>query len=225
MLLAIETATREGTVAVLDDAGEIAGTYELGERNHAVTLAPLVASLLEAHGPPDLYAIDAGPGSFTGLRVGMAFLKGLARSRPGPVVPVRSLEVLAAQILEAADASAALPVLEASGQYVFAARYVGGPSGPEVDPSLPVGLYRAEAIAARRDADAVAGGTGVAKLTAHGFAVRVGGERVPRAETVARLAWRRRSEAQPASRLEPEYHQPSAAEANLARALEKQKKP
>lgn len=224
MLLAIETSTRQGSVAVLNDEGQIAETRQLGDRNQAATLAPVVAELLDRYGPPDLYAIDVGPGSFTGLRVGLAFLKGLAAARPAGVVAVRSLEVLAAgRLAEAEAGTRALPILEASGPYVFAAGYVvGSEGGLEPMLELPVGLYRADALASEVPPGAVLVGTGMGKLSLPG--ADESSEAVPSAETLARLAWSRRHEAQPAARLEPEYHQPSAAEANLARALAKKEK-
>lgn len=151
MLLAIDTATRSGTVAVYLPASERVVVEEaLGDRNHAASLGPKVAVLLDRFGAPTSYAIDLGPGSFTGIRVGLAFLKGLARGRPAPVVGLSSLEILAEEILGQEPAgTTALPVLRASGRLVFAGTFRTGVFGPEPSPEVPTGLHDAAALLER----------------------------------------------------------------------------
>lgn len=99
MLLAIETATDVCSVALL--AGErVLGVAEaLRPRAHAELLAPLAHDLLAQHGAraTDLQAVavSAGPGSYTGLRIGVSTAKGLCLASGAGLVGVPTLEALA----------------------------------------------------------------------------------------------------------------------------------
>jgi tRNA threonylcarbamoyladenosine biosynthesis protein TsaB len=102
MILAIDTATRATSVALHDGQQIAAEMTWLTENYHTVELAPTVAGLLERVNvtPADLAAIALarGPGSFTGLRIGMSFAKGLALSAspPLPLIGVPTLDITAA---------------------------------------------------------------------------------------------------------------------------------
>jgi len=100
MLLAVDTSTKQMGLALYD------GTQVLGEflwhsrHYHTVELAPAVADLLSRSGLK-MDAIEAlgvalGPGSFTSLRVGLAFIKGLALARHLPILGIPTLDVVAA---------------------------------------------------------------------------------------------------------------------------------
>lgn len=212
-LLAIETATRAGAVVAWSD-GEVLEQQRLGDRNHAVRLAPVCADLVARLGPPSGYGIDIGPGSFTGLRVGVAFLKGLARGHPAPAIGVSSLEILATDLLHDSRPTAwALAVLEASGPYVFAGAFRRAESDPDhIEPweRLPVGLYTPAQLPTPDEGCRV-GGSGLDKLDFAGV------EMGPSADVLARLAASRLDTGGVAAQLEPAYHQPSAAEVNLQR--------
>lgn len=138
-LLAIDTATDRMGVALVDD-GRLLASYELlAERPHASELPQAVTRVLDAGGAtlPQLegLAVDIGPGSFTGLRIGLAFVKALAFASKRPVVGVSSLEVLANGV-PLTDA-AICPLLDAKRRQVYAA------------------VFRAVDGAVRRDADDV----------------------------------------------------------------------
>ncbi len=101
MLLAIDTSTRQMGLALYD------GTQVLGEflwhsrYYHTVELAPAVADMLSRSGLK-MEAIEAlgvalGPGSFTSLRVGLSFVKGLALARHLPIIGIPTLDIVAAQ--------------------------------------------------------------------------------------------------------------------------------
>lgn len=102
MLLAIDTSTAQTGLALYDGvrvAGELVWTSRL---NHTRELAPALAGLLERLGAQvdalQAVGVAIGPGSFTSLRVGLAFAKGLALARRLPLVGIRTLDVVAAAV-------------------------------------------------------------------------------------------------------------------------------
>ena len=100
MLLAVDTSTKQMGLA-LYDGGQVIGELLWQSRHyHTVELAPAVADLMTRSGLKveaiQALGIALGPGSFTSLRVGLAFVKGLALARHLPVVAVPTLDVVAA---------------------------------------------------------------------------------------------------------------------------------
>ena len=101
MLIAVDTATRTASLALYDeDHGWVLGEESwYSANNHTVELMPRLARLLAQQGlsPVDLTGLVAslGPGSFTGLRIGLGVVKGLALARNLPVVGVPTLDVVA----------------------------------------------------------------------------------------------------------------------------------
>ena len=228
MLLVIETATRSASVAAVAPDGTCLKVQALPGRDTAAHLAPAVSELLARFGPPQGYVVDLGPGSFTGLRVGLAFAKGLARGRPAPAVGLGSLEVLAAALLDGApEGTSALPTLSASGGAVFAGRFRRIAGHAVADEALPVGLYPPARVAEQlRAMDARVGGEGWPAVAAalgedaergHGVASEGNAPTVPDARTLGRLGAARwaAGAGRPMAELEPAYHQLSAAEAKL----------
>lgn len=215
LLLAIETATADGSVALLADDGSVE-LRPLGEqRNHAKNLALTVKALVkDRFDELDGYALSIGPGSFTGLRVGLAFVKGLAVGHPRPAVGVGTLEVLARGIFDRhPEAAFALPILDARRGEVFAALY--GSSG--IDPRLPVGVYPVATIPDRiAGADGVVAAGDGADLVASTWSRGKAEADVPSAAVLARLARARlSSDGGSVDALLPVYLQLSAAEQNL----------
>lgn len=100
MLLAIDTSTKQMGLALYDGARVIGELLWHSRHYHTVELAPAVADLLSRSGLKmdaiRALAVALGPGSFTSLRVGLAFVKGLALARHLPVVAVPTLDVVAA---------------------------------------------------------------------------------------------------------------------------------
>jgi len=100
-ILGLDTTGPYCTAALCDEARVLAYKSEKIDRGHAERLAPMVAEILTEAGltakDVDKIAVCTGPGSFTGLRVALAFAKGFALPRKLPVVGLSSLAVWAAQ--------------------------------------------------------------------------------------------------------------------------------
>lgn len=126
MLLAIDTATRQLGAAVVD--GErLVSSYEVvaDEPPHAVELPDAVRRVLAGARislqQVEALIVDIGPGSFTGLRIGLAFMKALACTTKKPAIGVPSLDILAAQLPMAPFL--VCPLLDAKRHNVYAALY------------------------------------------------------------------------------------------------------
>lgn len=118
MILSVDTSTPQIGIALYDGARVLAEHLWVSKARHTVELAPAVAQMLQQTGT-DIRQIAAigvaiGPGSFTSLRVGLAFAKGLAMSRTLPLVGIPTLNILAAQV--AVDASRPLACVLAAGR-------------------------------------------------------------------------------------------------------------
>ncbi len=99
MLLAIDTATQMTSLALHDGRGLLSEQTWESSNNHTVELAPAIYHLLAQAGVSAdalvALAVCIGPGSFTGLRIGVALAKGMASARSLPLVGVTSLDILA----------------------------------------------------------------------------------------------------------------------------------
>jgi tRNA threonylcarbamoyladenosine biosynthesis protein TsaB len=134
-LLGLDTSTAAAAACVLRDDGrafEIAPyPAALGRPPaHAAELMPAVAEVMERSGlgwhELDAIGVGVGPGSFTGLRVGIATARALAVGSGLRLRPVSSLAALAAGIDQAGPGSVVLPVIDAKRGEVFAAAYAEG---------------------------------------------------------------------------------------------------
>jgi tRNA threonylcarbamoyladenosine biosynthesis protein TsaB len=98
LALALDTTTRPGSVALVSDEQIIDERPGDPSRTHAECLPGALVAVLEAHGLTagsiDVFAVAAGPGSFTGLRVGIATMQGLALVTGRPIAGVSTLEAL-----------------------------------------------------------------------------------------------------------------------------------
>ena len=131
IILALDTTTRDGSVAVLhDDVVRVErvgdGSITHGQRLPNDVAAALSAATVDIH-DVDLLAVACGPGSFTGLRIGIATVQGLAMALAKRVVPVSALEALARAAVNPHNAIATW--MDAQRGEVFAALY--GPDGKD----------------------------------------------------------------------------------------------
>jgi tRNA threonylcarbamoyladenosine biosynthesis protein TsaB len=125
-MLAVDTSGSVTAVAVLDGDRVLAEDGEAADERHAEILLPRIEQCLARAGfslrDIDVFAVGIGPGSFTGVRVGVATVKGLAFATGKPVRGVVSLSVLATRVAEHAPGLVA-PILDAYKGEVFAALY------------------------------------------------------------------------------------------------------
>jgi tRNA threonylcarbamoyl adenosine modification protein YeaZ/ribosomal-protein-alanine acetyltransferase len=133
VILALETATRAGSVAIWQDGVSAAAAGD-ASRTHGERLPGELTRWAETHGRSiadvDLFAVVSGPGSFTGLRVGIAAIQGLALSGGRLVVAVPTLDALVEAWTSSpspdADASIVVPCLDGQRGEVFIAAYDHG---------------------------------------------------------------------------------------------------
>jgi len=132
-ILALDTATLTASVAVVrvvpGGAPEVLAEGDTDSGNASERLMPLVAELMERAGlrmaDLDAIAVGAGPGSFTGLRIGLATAKGLAFAADKPLWLVSSLGALAWS-MHTAGTAVRVPVLDARRGELYAGFYRGG---------------------------------------------------------------------------------------------------
>src|SRR5262245_39653029 len=127
-VLALDTTTRAGSVALIESDRVIDERVGNDMRSHAERLPHYIHAIASAHGVAladiDLFAVASGPGSFTGLRIGIATIQGVALVAHRPVVAISALEALA-QAVSAELASGAVvgTWMDAYRGDVFAALY------------------------------------------------------------------------------------------------------
>ncbi|KQM77627.1 tRNA threonylcarbamoyladenosine biosynthesis protein TsaB [Sphingomonas sp. Leaf22] len=155
--LVIETATAACSVALIDDGVVIARNHVVVGRGHAERLVPMIAALPE-QGRADAILVDCGPGSFTGVRVGLAAARGLGIGWGVPVHGYSSLASIAAAALSVQPGEAIVAVLDGGHGEVFQQGFDGAlvADGPAVSRNP------ADAVAALRGRRVV--GQGLARL-------------------------------------------------------------
>ncbi len=133
LIVALETATETGSVALLEGERLLAERELDGRQRHAARLLAELDGLLAAAGrgleQVELIALSIGPGTFTGLRIGLATALGLAFGTRRKLAPVSTLAALA---LRAPGAAGVLPLLDARRGQVYAGLY-GPDAGPRAD--------------------------------------------------------------------------------------------
>jgi len=196
IVLAIDTALAACGVAVTEGARPLACRVAPMERGHQEALAPLVAEVMAEAGLGfdrlDRLAVTVGPGSFTGLRVGLAFAKGLALALDLPCAGIGALEGLAA-----GGEGFAAAVIDARREHIYLQCFAG--AEPLMAPDI---LPAAEAAA--RLAELYTGGE--ARLVGPGAALLEGvlpGARLEPRDWCDPVAVARLAAARPVSRAAP----------------------
>ncbi len=124
-LLALDTSSLTATVALLDD-DKLMGEYTLNhKKNHSQKLMPMIEELLNSCSTKpkeiDVFAVSLGPGSFTGLRIGIATMTAMAQALDKEVVGVSTLEALAYNLFNIKGLIC--PIIDAQRDSVYTALY------------------------------------------------------------------------------------------------------
>ena len=141
LILAIDTALEACAAAVLDtDAGELrAQEQQLMKRGHAEALMPMIARVMQsadlAFTALDRIAVTVGPGSFTGLRVGISAARGLALAAKRPAVGLTTLSAYAAAIIGQSGSVPVISAIDARHDHVYF-QIVAGDGGLLVRPAV-----------------------------------------------------------------------------------------
>jgi tRNA threonylcarbamoyladenosine biosynthesis protein TsaB len=201
ILLAVDTALDACAAAVArsrGDAVEIVAVTEVIGRGHAECLMRVVDTALAragvGHADLDGYAVSIGPGSFTGIRVGVAAVRGFALAAGRSAVSVTSLEALAEEARALAPGRPILAVLDARKDEVYAQGF------DAAGRALDTAVVAPAATVARRAATlrAVVIGSGAALLAAVDPTLEIAAiTAFPAIDTIARLALPRLAAAKP----------------------------
>ncbi len=126
-ILALESSALAASAAVCEDEELIAQSFQRTGLTHSATLMPMAEDLLKNAGLTlreiDVIAVAAGPGSFTGLRIGVSAAKGLAWALDKPCAPCSTLEAMAWQTAHLEGELC--PVMDARRRQVYNARFRG----------------------------------------------------------------------------------------------------
>lgn len=209
-ILAVTSSTAVVGVAAASDASGavevVAAEQVTTDRRHAEELTPMIAAVLSSAdwnmAEVDVFAVDVGPGRFTGLRVGLATVRSLALAVGVPVVGVTSLELLAAD-----QPGAVCAVVDARRSEVFQQRFVDGVAigSPLVGPAVD--------MASLADSSDVVLGDGADRyVDAYEGAQHERG-REPQATTLAKLAFDRTPV--PGPSVEPLYLRDADVQINI----------
>ncbi|OWK33858.1 tRNA (adenosine(37)-N6)-threonylcarbamoyltransferase complex dimerization subunit type 1 TsaB [Sphingomonas dokdonensis] len=157
--LVIDTATAACSVALLEDGHVVAARHDVVGRGHAERLVPMIAALPDGGRAGDVL-VDVGPGSFTGIRVGIAAARALGLGWGVPVRGYSSLALIAAAAFAEDDATPLAVVLEGGHGEVFMQGFTASP----LMPTEPLASLRPEAAIAALG-HRIAVGNGVRWLT------------------------------------------------------------
>jgi len=229
-VLALDTSHPVGSVSVAGD-GRAAATVSFGaDASHLAGIGPASAEALERAGVTldDVrrVAVTIGPGSFTGLRIGLAFAKGLVASRDIELVAVSTLELIALPHLEAHALVCAM--IDARRNEVYAALYRGTDAGraePLLEPRALSAADLMQAVRAHAQGPVAFAGTGALRYrdvveTLDG-AVIIEGDAAPSSGVLAVVAGGITPvPAAEVPALEPAYLRPSGAERKRLRPID-----
>jgi tRNA threonylcarbamoyladenosine biosynthesis protein TsaB len=162
-LLLIETSTALCSTAAAEDGQIICSRRSSEPRAHASQTAVFVKEIMDETGwkAPDAVCVSMGPGSYTGLRVGVSTAKGLCFGWKVPLIAVSTLDILARQVIEYGlpeGCKAILPMIDARRMEVYTAAY--SPSGERLGDITPLvldensfaGLFASGSVAVIGDA-------------------------------------------------------------------------
>ncbi len=193
ILLAADTSGKHGTIALArcgpGAACDVVETAPLEGGTFSAQLVPQIAALLAGHGFSKVdiggFAVVSGPGSFTGVRVGLAAIKALAEVLQKPIAAVSLLEALA---VSGRSPGKVMAVIDAGRGEVYAGEYdVHGDDAGLLRERL---LARADVLEAAKGSTIVTADANLAEA-ARNAGVPVDEIELPRSDVIARLGWRK----------------------------------
>ncbi len=191
LLLAVDTSGKQGSIALAqgqaDGSCEVIDVVALGGGTFSAQLVPQIAGLLSKHGfqKKDLggFVVASGPGSFTGLRVGLAAVKALGEATGKPIAAVSLLEAVAV-----AGRGRVLAALDAGRGDIYLGEYEVGAGGAKMVNEKLIAPTELDGVAA--GAAVLASGKILADaLKKQGIAVRE--VENPRSDAIAMLGWKK----------------------------------
>jgi tRNA threonylcarbamoyladenosine biosynthesis protein TsaB len=191
-ILAVDTALGACSVALMDDDKILAHTFEIMDRGHAERLAPMVDEAMKKadvdFAALDRLAVTTGPGTFTGQRVGLAFMRGLRLALRRPLTGVTTLEAMAAAAMTETGKTAAAALHDARREEGYLLLQV---DDSVVQPPMVMPFDAAVQAIRTFGACALAGTGAQAAAASLGTGFALSSIRQPDALWVARLAQRR----------------------------------
>ena len=223
LILAVDTTTPSGSVALLEDDVLLGEANVESAATHSARLLRSVDFLLTAHGRDvkdiDAFAVAAGPGSFTGIRIGVSAVKSLAFASGKPIAPVSTLLALATKLAADGGPRLVCPLLDAKKEEIYAGLFEARKIG--LAELIPQGAYTPDTFFARLPARRVIAfaGSGLTAYRAKLLLYVRDKVRFPRrssvlAAEVGRIGWGmiREGKGVGAASLEPFYLRRSQAE-------------
>ena len=193
LLLAVDTSGKQGSIAIAqcgpNNACEVIEVAALSGGTFSAELVPQIAALLERHNfsKADIggFAVVSGPGSFTGLRIGLAVVKALADVLAKPIAAVSMLEAVAS---EAGSHGRVIAALDGGRNEVFLGDYEVSGSGVRLIRERM--LTRSEWLGSASEAVILTPDLALAEAAqAKGLPVRKLDR--PRSDSIARLGWKK----------------------------------
>lgn len=194
VLLGLDTSWKQGSIALAEgDAADfsVLEVVPIAGGTFSAQLIPQIAALLSKHGKRkedlDGFAVASGPGSFTGLRVGLAAVKALAEVLKKPIAAVSVLEAMATR---SGRTGRVLAALDASRQEVFAGEYEVGSEARLVGEWLLTAAEFLALVESTAGRHVVTCDETIASLLSSGGVAATRIER-PRSDAIARLGLRK----------------------------------
>jgi tRNA threonylcarbamoyladenosine biosynthesis protein TsaB len=194
LIIGIETSGRNGSIALArgEESGfDVIEVVPLAGGTYSAELIPQLSALLERHGlgkqDIDAFAVATGPGSFTGLRVGIATVKGLSEILQRPIAAISILETIAAQ--SNVD-GLVIAALDAGRKELYVGEFeVHGVRPANGRESLLSQMEFAALLENRPDAELITPDTAVVDLASNSMHLKIRQIDSPNSGEIARLGW------------------------------------